>query len=311
MREPSASHDTVSSEFYDYPPSPNAGAGPFDSMTSMDTGKQAVRATSPFTSVRHLRRAALIALVLMTACVALALPACQKTDETPAAYTSPYDWAGLERTGDHLAYYEDGNLRSQMGVDVSSHQGSIDWQAVADDGIDFAIVRVGNRGYTEGALSVDELFTQNIDGAAAAGLETGVYFFSQALSADEAREEADLVLDELAGRKVDLPIAYDHESVADPAGRANQLTREDLAACARAFCERLEAAGYETMVYGNKQDIARFKGDTLGDRPRWLAEYDVAAPTAQFDFTIWQYTNDGSIAGIDTAVDLDIRFLIE
>lgn len=280
-------------------------------MTSMDTGKQAVRAASPFPSVRRLRRAALVALALMTACVALILPACQKIDETPEAYTSPYDWSGLERTGDRLAYYEGGDLRSQMGVDVSSHQGSIDWQAVADDGIDFAIVRVGNRGYTEGTLSVDELFAQNIDGAAAAGLETGAYFFSQALSADEAREEADLVLEQLAGRQVDLPIAYDHESVADSAGRANQLAGEDLAVCARAFCERLEAAGYETMVYGNKQDIARFEGDTLDDRPRWLAEYGVAVPTAQFDFTIWQYTNNGSIAGIDTAVDLDIRFLIE
>lgn len=280
-------------------------------MISMETGKQAAQAPSSFPAAQHLRRAVLIALVLMTACIALTFPACQNTSETPEAYVSPYDWAGLERTGDHLAYYEDGNLSSQMGVDVSSHQGPIDWQAVAGDGIDFAIIRVGNRGYTEGTLSVDEQFAQNIDGAEVAGLEIGAYFFSQALTVEEAQEEADLVLDQLAGRSIDLPIAYDHESVTDPAGRANLLTGGDLAACARAFCERLESAGYETMIYGNKQDIARFEGDTLNDRPRWLAEYDVAAPTAQFDFAIWQYTNNGSIAGIDTPVDLDIRFLIE
>lgn len=226
---------------------------------------------------------------------------------TPA-YVSPYDWAGLSRDGDRLTYSEDGETRSQVGVDVSDHQGEVDWQAVASDGIDFAFVRVGNRGYTEGGLSVDGRFAENADGAEAAGLEVGVYFFSQAVSVEEAREEADLVLSQLNGCALSLPVAFDHEPVADPSGRANNLDRATLTACAVAFCERVEAAGYTTMVYGNKGDMARYDRAALGDRPVWFAEYDAAVPSGQFDFAIWQYTNGGSVAGIATPVDLNLRF---
>ena len=159
-------------------------------------------------------------------------------------------------------------------------------------------MRAGNRGYTEGALYADERFSENVDGAEAAGLATGVYFFSQAVTPDEAREEADFVLGLLAGRPLDLPVAFDHEPVSDETGRANHLAGTELAACARAFCERIEQAGYDTLVYGNKRDIARV----------WFAEYDVAVPTGQFDFVMWQYTSTGTVAGISTRVDLNIRF---
>lgn len=266
-------------------------------------------ATPPTAVARRACALIMIALALGALCL---LPGCgQSTAASTSAYVSPYDWTGLEAKGDRLSYSENGEIRSDLGVDVSSHQGAIDWQAVASDGIDFAIIRLGNRGYTEGSLYVDERFAQNIDGAAAAGLKTGVYFFSQAVSEDEAREEAALVLEQLAGRALDLPIAYDHEPVSDPAGRANHMTGAELAACARAFCERIEAAGYDTVVYGNKQDVARFGGDSLGDRPVWLAEYDAPQPTAQFDFVMWQYTNGGVVAGISTSVDLNIRFLTD
>ena len=110
----------------------------------------------------------------------------------------------------------------------------------------------------------------------------------------------------LAGRYLALPVAYDHEPVADGAGRANNMDRETLTACARAFCERLEQGGYETMIYGNSGDMARYDRADLGGRPVWFAEYDAAEPHAQFDFAIWQYTNGGSVAGIGTAVDLNL-----
>ena len=197
-------------------------------------------------------------------------------------------------------------MRSQLGVDVSDHQGAIDWSAVASDGVDFAFVRVGNRGYTEGALYADTRYAENIDNATSAGLDVGAYFFSQAVSVEEAREEAEFVLRLLAGRYLALPVAYDHEPVADGAGRANNMDRETLTACARAFCERLEQGGYETMIYGNSGDMARYDRADLGGRPVWFAEYDAAEPHAQFDFAIWQYTNGGSVAGIDTAVDLNL-----
>ncbi len=134
----------------------------------------------------------------------------------------------------------------------------------------------------------------------------GAYFFSQAVTVEEAREEAEFVLRLLAGRYLALPVAYDHEPVADGAGRANNMDRETLTACARAFCERLEQGGYGTMIYGNSGDMARYDRADLGGRPVWFAEYDAAQPHAQFDFAIWQYTNGGSVAGIDTAVDLNL-----
>ena len=145
-----------------------------------------------------------------------------------------------------------------------------------------------------------------------------MYFFSQATTPEEAREEARFVLDQLGGRTLQLPVAFDHEPVANAAGRANGITGSDLIACMEVFCETIEAAGYDTMVYGNRSDMARFSpldgtaqaatalDDAIGGRPVWFAEYGVSTPTAPFDFAIWQYTNNGNVAGIDTAVDLNI-----
>ena len=277
--------------------------------------------TSASALPRSAARAAAIIGIAALICLLVVLGRCgtfAADESAPIPYASPYDWTALERTADRLAYVEDGEVRSQLGVDVSEHQGAIDWQAVAADGIDFAFVRVGNRGHTEGALYADARYAENLDGAEAAGLAVGAYFFSQATNADEAREEADFVVDLLAGRSLALPVVFDHEPVSDRAGRANDLDGQALADCMAAFCERLEAAGYDTMVYGNRSDMARFcvidgtqmaaerLDETLGHRPVWFAEYDAAVPSAQFDFAIWQYTNDGSVAGISTAVDLDL-----
>lgn len=262
-----------------------------------------------------------VTLVAIVAILGFALSTCTARDtagrSTP--YASPYDWSSLDWDSGRPVYYQDGQPASRIGVDASDHQGYIDWGAVASDGIDFAIVRAGNRGYTEGSLSQDQYFEHNIDGAQAAGLDVGVYFFSQAVNADEAREEAQFVLRLLAGRSLQMPVAFDHEPITTGAvGRADDISNEELTACARAFCEIIEDAGYDAMVYGNRQDMARFSSldgsaeaaeqlaAQLEGRSVWLAEYDVAAPSAPFDFTIWQYTNSGQVAGIDTAVDLNI-----
>lgn len=250
---------------------------------------------------------ALFAFLATALCLALA-GCSQSTTSTIQPYQSPYDWAGLQHKGDRLTYSENGTLASKQGIDVSSHQGAIDWNAVANDNIDFAMIRVGNRGYTAGDLYVDERFTENIDGSLESGIDTGAYFFSQAINEQEAREEADFVLKQLNGRRLSMPVAFDHEPVTDTAGRANNVSGETLAGITRVFCERIEAAGYQTMVYGNKQDIARFGGSSFGNRPVWFAEYGVATPSGQFDFTMWQYSNNGTVAGINAAVDMNILF---
>lgn len=224
-------------------------------------------------------------------------------------YVSPYSWENLAQDErGRLAYSEDGQPASQIGIDVSDHQGSIDWNAVAADGIDFAFVRVGWRGYTEGALNVDEYAAENLDGASAAGLDVGAYFFSQATTPDEAREEAEFVLSIVAGRYLAYPIVFDHEPVAEADGRANNLDDATVSACAQAFCERIEEGGYSTMIYGNTADMARIDPSVTATRPVWFAEYGVDHPTAQFDFSIWQYDNEGSVAGISTTVDMNILF---
>lgn len=253
-------------------------------------------------------------LILACTVLALSLSACsapEANESSQPAYVSPYDWSGLVFENDRFAYYEDNELRSLTGIDVSTHQGTIDWNAVAADGIDFAMVRIGNRGATEGAIYLDEQYEANVRGASGAGIDVGVYFFSQAVSAEEAEEEADFVIAMLGATELDYPVVYDHEPVPGVEGRANNLSRTQMTDNARAFCAKIAEAGFEPMLYGNKRDIAQYDLDALGDIEVWFAEYGAPIPSGQFDFTIWQYSNSGTVAGIETAVDLNIRFLTE
>lgn len=147
-----------------------------------------------------------------------------------------------------------------------------------------AFARIGNRGATEGALSADEFFFQNAIRAGETGIQVSAYFFSQALTEDEAREEAQFALDNLheteaAGATFSY-VAYDHEPVEIEGARANNLSSEQLTANARAFCEAIAAAGYAPMLYGNQRDLLRLAPELRAAYPVWLAEYDVEAPTA-------------------------------
>lgn len=273
---------------------------------------------------RPLKLPAFLGALLLVACViGLGSSFCTSEAQRATPYASPYSWSNLQWNGDRLSYVQDGNVVSRLGIDVSDHQGAIDWSAVAQDGIDFAIIRLGNRGYTEGAIALDETYSYNIDAAQSAGLDVGVYFFSQAITPDEAREEASFVLEHLAGRTLQMPVVFDHEPVTSASGRANDIEGDALVACTTAFCETIEAAGYDTMVYGNQQDIERITtidgtagaatalAQEIGERAVWFAEYDVTEPSAAFDFEIWQYTNAGVVNGIDTQVDLNIQLVAQ
>ncbi|MCL2751114.1 MAG: glycoside hydrolase [Coriobacteriia bacterium] len=223
---------------------------------------------------------------------------------------SPYDWDQLIKDENgRFEYFEDGVLRSRFGIDVSEHQKVIDWQAVAADGVDFAIIRLGHRGLTEGQIYLDLYYEENIRGAKEAGILVGIYFFSQAINEAEAREEAEFVLKILDGMHLDYPIAYDHEVVSGFDARANKLTGAEVSRCARAFFEVIQAAGYETLLYGNKGDLNRLEILLLESHDLWLAEYDAAHPTLKRDIVMWQYTSHGAVKGITTHVDLNIHFL--
>lgn len=221
-----------------------------------------------------------------------------------------YDWSNLTYEMTRPYYYENGVLASRIGVDVSDHQKIIDWKAVAEDGIDFAIIRAGYRGYTEGKMYPDAQYETNMQGARDAGLDVGVYFFSQAISEEEAREEANFVIENLRGYTIAYPIVYDFEPVEDAEGRANSLSKEQLTANAQAFCKEVEKAGYQAMLYGNRQDLTNYNLEDLKKYPLWFAEYEVMIPTAQLDFSLWQYTHSGFVEGISTKVDINIHFLV-
>ncbi len=196
---------------------------------------------------------------------------------------------------------------SRAGIDVSSHQKEIDWQAVADAGVEFAIVRVGYRGYTDGNIFPDSLAKENLDGALAAGLDVGVYFFSQATSEEEAVEEAQFVLDAIEGYELRYPVYFDWEGIIDEA-RTDDVTGEEMTAFAKAFCEEIEAAGYLAGVYFNQSyGYNSFDLHALRDYEFWLAEYADSQSFA-YEVRLWQYDCEATLPGIETTIDLNLCY---
>lgn len=207
-----------------------------------------------------------------------------------------------------ITYQEDG-VSAKMGVDVSAYQEDIDWKRVADSGISFAMIRCGYRGYAKGVVVEDKLFQQNIKGALDAGLEVGVYFFSQATNVWEAQEEADYVLNAIKGYGITYPVAFDWEFIAGTSqARTNGMEADDITRCAGAFCDMVAEAGYEPVIYFN-QDLGylSYELDALTDYTFWLAEYN-KTPSFYYHFDLWQYTHRGTVPGIKGSVDLNLDF---
>lgn len=208
-----------------------------------------------------------------------------------------------------MQYLIDGNVTSHKGIDVSKYQGDIDWKKVAESGVEYAFIRVGVRGYgQEGKVVLDEKFESNLEGATEAGIQVGVYFFSQAITDEEALEEAQTVLAAISGYSVTYPIVYDVEKTGASEGRMNKLSVEDRTRMARIFIDKIKEAGYTPMIYSNMEmwtvliDMASFE-----DVDKWFAYYntDLYFP---YEYAIWQYTDKGTIDGIKGEVDLNISF---
>lgn len=197
-----------------------------------------------------------------------------------------------------------------FGIDVSKWNKEIDWEAVKAAGVEFAIIRCGYRGSVTGALVEDPYFYQNLEGARKAGIQVGLYFFTQAVNAVEAVEEASMVLCLNDGQQLDYPVFIDTEG-AGGNGRADHLDTQTRTEVCEAFCETIENAGYRAGVYAsrnwfyNNLDMTR-----LDDNVIWLAEYR-EHPEYTGKYQMWQYTSDGSINGIEGRVDFNISFLNE
>ncbi len=219
-----------------------------------------------------------------------------------------YDWEALSWTDGRPSYQPEGARHSQLGIDISYYQGYIDWEAVAEDDIDFAIIRCGYRGYGNGDLVTDGNYYSYMNGALDAGLNVGVYFFSQAISTDEAVEEAEYVLSLLDGYDVSMPVVFDMEVLQEDA-RANDLTSAQRAAIASAFCDTIKNAGYTPAIYGNTAYyMSKIDFDAIvGKYSIWLAQY-YKKPFFPYSFSLWQYTENGTVNGIEGSVDLNLYF---
>lgn len=219
-----------------------------------------------------------------------------------------YDTNLLVKDGSTM-YYNDPAYTTAIGIDVSSYQGEIDWEKVADAGIEFAMIRLGGRGYSEGALYEDKFFRQNLQGASEAGIKVGVYFFSQAISVGEAAEEARFVLELLDGFPLDYPVVYDWEIITNDTARTDDMSKSALTKCAITFCEAVADEGYTPMIYyGSRVGYTKLDLRKLTDYDVWYAQY-APWPTMYYDFRIWQYTDSGKVPGIEGDVDMNIAFL--
>ena len=221
-----------------------------------------------------------------------------------------YDFSKLTYKNSQIQYDDNSGVVGLKGIDVSKYQKSINWQAVKEDGVSYAIIRAGHRGYAEtGQIAQDPYLIANLNGASKAGVDVGVYFFSQAITKEEAVEEADFVLNAVKGHAIRYPIVFDMEEIAIEGARTANLTAAQITDLTIAFCERIKSAGYTPMIYGNvKWMMEHVELSRLTAYQKWFAQY-YNKPFFPYEFQIWQYTNKGKVNGITGEVDLNLCFV--
>lgn len=218
-----------------------------------------------------------------------------------------YNWKNLVHTSKEIKYKSD-SLNGIKGIDVSTYQGNIDWKKVKADGVKYAIIRLGYRGYGTGALMIDDYYHQNMKNAKAAGVKVGVYFYSQAVNVEEAVEEAELVLKNIKNYELDYPVVFDIEDAPSRNARTAGMSKKTATDITIAFCERIKKAGHHPMVYANSRwFVSRLDMSRLTKYDKWLAQY-YEIPFFPYQFQMWQYTGKGRVNGIKGDVDMNISF---
>ncbi len=207
-----------------------------------------------------------------------------------------------------VTYAKDG-CELMRGIDVSEHQKQIDWQAVADAGIRFAMIRIGWRGYGGGSVNADAMYKENIEGAQAAGLLVGAYFFSQAVNELEAAEEAVFTAQLLEGYELELPVFFDWENIGTEPARTDGVGAAQVTACCLEFCRLLESAGIASGVYTYIPSVYyKYELDALEGLTVWMGDPG-SWPEFYYEHRIWQYSVAGSVPGIEGEVDLDVMYM--
>lgn len=237
----------------------------------------------------------------------------QPTETTPPPETeppvppNPYDAEDFMTDGETMECIAG---ETRFGIDVSYWQGDIDWQQVKDSGVSFVMIRVGWRGSEQGILSPDKKAQEYYAGARAVGLDVGCYLFSQAISVEEAVEEAEFLLEQIRDWELSMPVAYDWEYISADSRTAHVDARL-LTDCTKAFCDRVREAGHTPMVYFNvNQSHKKLYLEELTDYGFWLAMYD-APMNYPHRVDMWQYSNTGTVPGIEADVDLNLYFIYE
>ncbi|MCR5584546.1 MAG: glycoside hydrolase family 25 protein [Lachnospiraceae bacterium] len=204
-------------------------------------------------------------------------------------------------------YEENGQKASHLGIDVSKWNNNIDWKKVKEAGVEFAIIRLGNRTTGSGQINLDPYFRDNMMGAIDAGIKVGVYFYTQAITVEEAKEEADFCIENLKEFEVTYPVVFDSERY-DGTGRADKMANSVRTEIAKAFLERVKSAGYKPAIYmSTNWSLLNINLRDLTDYDLWYAYYgeELYYP---YKFTIWQYASDGSVPGVSGDVDVNISF---
>lgn len=225
---------------------------------------------------------------------------------------------GAEVDVSKAAASENETAEETLGIDVSKYQGTIDWGQVKASGVDFAMVRVGYRAKTTGILYEDPGARYNLQEANANGIQTGAYFFSSAVTQEEAREEAEWVASFIAKYKITYPVAYNCEDFQSPDSRQNGLSMEERTQIACAFLDTVAAKGYTPMFYASRNEMegnAQWNMDTLGSRYKvWVSQYPEKpfpeTPKSSYSraHDMWQYTSKGQVAGIRGNVDVNVAY---
>lgn len=231
-----------------------------------------------------------------------------EADINPALEDTEVNGALDDADESEITKMQEGNPNAKVGIDVSKWNKEIDWDKVKAAGVEYAIIRVGYRGATTGALIEDPYFEKNIKGATQAGIPVGVYFFTQALNAVEAVEEASMVIAMCRDYDITYPVFIDSESTGG-SGRADGLDGDTRTQVCEAFCRTVESAGYRAGIYGARNwfnemlDMNKLRNYII-----WLAEYrDV--PIYQGYYHMWQYTSGGTVDGIEGKTDLNLSYL--
>lgn len=225
----------------------------------------------------------------------------------PPPEANPIGMGDFYMDGDYLSCL---TTPSVLGIDVSFWQKDIDWAKVKQAGVEFVMIRAGARGTESGDLFEDSYAQANYAGAVAAGMKVGVYFFSQAITVDEAVEEANYLLEIIKDWDVQMPVVFDWEFVDEKSRTANMDPRT-LTNCAKGFCITVENAGYTPMIYFNtNQSFDMLYLAELKEYDFWLAQYDTVL-NYPYKIDMWQYSDTGSVPGIEGNVDINLYFPYE